>query len=115
MTHTFKQWSNRIQNVNQLQKIAFFSKVAIGRLILNKYFAILKKRKEERKKIKIVRRSTLDNLLRSVFYNFRNVVYRRKLTKFVIAQRRRRVAKSIIANLQQNVIQENNYYLRINE
>jgi hypothetical protein len=66
---------------------------------MNKCFSILKQRKDERKKIRLIRRLTFDNLLKSVFYNFRNVVYSRKLTKFVITQRRRRVAQSIIASL----------------
>ena len=99
ITHSFKQWSKRIHNVNKLVKIALFSVVAIGRVFMNKYFSILKHRKDERKKIRLVRRLTFDNLLKSVFYNFRNVVYRRKLTKFVITQRRRRAAQSIFANL----------------
>lgn len=33
ITHTFKQWANRINNINTLQKIAVFSVVAIGRVI----------------------------------------------------------------------------------
>ena len=63
--------------------MAEFATVAIGRVIMHKYLTVLKLRRDERLKIKMVRRALFDNLMRNVFYKFRNVVYRRKLTNFV--------------------------------
>jgi len=79
--------------------MAFYSIIAINKSIKLKYFKVLKKRLEDRTKIRNVRRNYLDGLLRQVFFTFRNQIYLRKVKTFVTIHYRRCQAKKIFTQL----------------
>lgn len=67
-----RAWRNRVVTSQRNLKMAFYSIIAINKQIKLKYFNVLKKRMEDRAKIRNVRRNYLDGLLRQVFFTFRN-------------------------------------------
>lgn len=81
------------QNIKMFQ----FFIIAFRKAMMQKYFRVLAKRREDRSKIRQVRRGYLDKMLRSVFYQFRNVIYRRKLSYFVQTHFKRRQAQKMIS------------------
>ena len=76
--------------------MAFYSFIAINKVIKKKYFNVLKKRMVDRAKIRSVRRKYLDGLLRQVFFTLRNQIYLSKVKLFVTVQYRREQAQAIL-------------------
>lgn len=96
VTRSFQGWQQQAAQTRRNIKFAYFAIVAIKQTLLQKSFDVLKKRREDYRRIRVCRRKYMDQLLKTVFFNFRSRVYQRKLVAFVDLHFKRRLASSVM-------------------